>query len=287
MESKQRSKKIFFLQPLETTAPSDFNPTAHIHFNSNLNSIKTLRVLSPLKKTHTQQSLSLSLAFIDLRVLLQSLSLSLSLKFIIFALSLKPWKVLSLFLNLSFAFISLIQGFDLREFVFCFVLFCFTLISDQTVEMLLENCDCFAPNLDLKPSSPSASGSPFCLIFFAFIFVFFLLNSKNKRIVLLFSEFQENIDFLIGFSSNPRGFNYSLRFVFSLISFSLFNKMLGFFFFFIFLFWVFLIEPKKKKRFIRKCRIEVFWIFLLFIMFSFFLFSFVFVFQFFVLLNIQ
>uniref|UniRef100_A0A2N9EE15 Kinesin-like protein n=1 Tax=Fagus sylvatica TaxID=28930 RepID=A0A2N9EE15_FAGSY len=30
-------------------------------------------------------------------------------------------------------------------------------MEDRTVEMLLENCDCFAPNRDLKPSSPSPS----------------------------------------------------------------------------------------------------------------------------------
>lgn len=50
--------------------------------------------------------------------------------------------------------------------------------SDRTVEMFSEECDCFAPNCDLKPSSHSPSGSRFC--WFSFHCPFFFRTRKRK-----------------------------------------------------------------------------------------------------------
>ena len=117
--SNAPERKLIKIQPLETTAISRFQSDGSrssqfkLQFNQNPPLLFTSQN-SHTKHTHTH-SLSLSQIFAFF------FNLSLSVKFIIFALSSKPWKVLALSSFFSFAFVFLIQRFDLQEIVFVFL----------------------------------------------------------------------------------------------------------------------------------------------------------------------
>ena len=106
----------------------------------------------------TQHTHALSLSLRSSRS--SSISLSLSLWNLLFLLWVQSHGRYSLSLSLSLFSLSLSFSWSNGSIYKKSFLFFFD-FSDRTVEILSENCECFDSNRDLKPSSPSASGSHF------------------------------------------------------------------------------------------------------------------------------